>query len=182
MWALIRVNSYKEGISQVECRFIQRDFLDTCKSEVHCFEDYLALRAARDVKIACTKAIAGYRSARSSPCWLQVWHDILAPPPPPLPTQRSAPSPQWGSAESGWGSAESGWPTGWGSGWGLASRIPWTGELVPKTPGKRKCQCKRKAARRAQWVIEMGRIADAWAEESRRNELEWSQREAEASQ
>jgi hypothetical protein len=44
-------SSNAEAILQVECRFIQRDFLDACESQVHCFKDYLVLRAARDVKI-----------------------------------------------------------------------------------------------------------------------------------
>ncbi|KAF8143629.1 hypothetical protein K438DRAFT_1783569 [Mycena galopus ATCC 62051] len=169
---VVRKNSYEE------CHFLQRDFLLACKSQVHCFADYIALRDVRDARLACTKAIWSYRSARYAPWRLQTLHG-LAPPPPPAPAPPRQPqTPVWGWGSSQWGSmnwvenSDEVWGLCWGSGW--APRVQWTDELVPRTPGKRKHQRKCKAARRA---MEMERVAAAWAEDCCQNEVEWARKE-----
>ncbi|KAF7361600.1 hypothetical protein MSAN_01194100 [Mycena sanguinolenta] len=181
LWSILQTDSTEDRHYGNECLLIRFAFEARDIEKIRSYKDFLAVRNLRDARFACSRAIALRRTAIRCPWALCQWmqHRVYVPP-----TLSTGDSSAW--TEAGWGDSGSGSCLGtagsirpWGLGSGgwddlwerPGSKDPtWDGFMrVPKTPGKRKRQRRRKALKHA----EQANAAAAWAAERQRDLEEW---------
>ncbi|KAF7330701.1 hypothetical protein MSAN_02448200 [Mycena sanguinolenta] len=175
LWSFLKLNSDSSEVRQyhTECMLIRWAFIE--RDPAKTYDDLVAARRLRDARLACSHAIACRRTAIRFSYLLPQWmeHRMYSPPavytptsPPPIDSSSSSHG-GWGTGQP-WGSG--GWETGgdWGEPWATNSASKggsdpsWDGVTrVPKTPGKRKRQRRRKAMKCAEWAAQVAGWWDA---------------------
>ncbi|KAJ6512875.1 hypothetical protein C8R45DRAFT_920651 [Mycena sanguinolenta] len=179
LWTVLDRNSREAWQSDGECHNIRKTFRERDRSKIKTFKDFRTLQLFRDGGVACSQAIASWRTAIRCPWKLRQWMEHRVAYVPPLP---SAPLPQlpndagsssgsggWGSTPA-WGSDNGDWTAGegWGAvgSWNIIPQKCWDGPRMPKSKGKARRQRRRKAAARAEFLRQI--------EETRHQaEVEW---------
>ncbi|KAJ7888018.1 hypothetical protein B0H13DRAFT_2342112 [Mycena leptocephala] len=171
---VVQPDSFEECQSRLECDQIMDDWRRRDRSAILSYTHFLGARLTMEAKIACSKAVAGKRTAVHYPFEFGRWLEQHATSTCPLDPFGDAPHEPgawhlYRNSDGTWGPhggimdvsrwvashprmtqrpAGRGWGDhGWGSGWPGHRDPDWDGIPVPKTPGKAKRRRQRRHER-----------------------------------